>query len=197
MLTRALRYSFAATAVALFAGLASAPAQDTTTEAPAEAPVERPEAADMDLAAAVEVLQRLDSDAQIAPDGRFVQVTIRERELLFIADPVHNRMRLMSAIRPAEGLTGPEMIRIMQANFDSALDARYAIARGTLWSVYVHPLRELTETQFVAAIGQVVNAAETYGTSYSSGLITFGGGDAEGLRRRQLIDELLEEAEPI
>jgi len=36
----------------------------------------------------------------------------------------------------------------MQANFDSALDARYAIAKGKLWSAFIHPLSELNEEQF-------------------------------------------------
>ncbi|MEL6774224.1 MAG: hypothetical protein AAFP23_05635 [Pseudomonadota bacterium] len=144
-----------------------------------------------------EILRRLDENAQASPDGRIIQVTIAERPVLFVSDPSHNRMRLMSSIRPAEGLTQEEMMRIMQANFDSALDARYAVAQGTLWSVYIHPLRELTETQFIAAVGQVVNAATSYGTSYSSGLITFGGGDSNALEQRRLIDELLKQGEPI
>ncbi len=31
----------------------------------------------------------------------------------------------------------------MQANFDTALDARYAIAKGALWSTFIHPLSDL------------------------------------------------------
>lgn len=172
--------------------LAPASAQQTPETAP-----EAETTDGMDLSTIGTILRRLDADAQTSPDGRVVQVTIKERQVLFVSDPTHNRMRLMSAIRQAEGLTEEEMMRIMQANFDSALDARYAVAQGTLWAVYIHPLRELTETQFIAAVGQVVNAAESYGTSYSSGLITFGGGDSNALEQRRLIDELLEQGEPI
>ncbi|MEL6574945.1 MAG: hypothetical protein AAFU72_02930 [Pseudomonadota bacterium] len=143
------------------------------------------------------IVRRLDGEAQGTPDGRMLQFTIRETVLLFVSDPSHNRMRLMTPIREAEGLTQEELIRLSQANFDSALDARYAIARGTLWSVFIHPLRELEEPQFIAAIGQVVNAATSYGTSYSSGLLSFGGGDSNSLRQRELIDELLKQGQPI
>ena len=80
------------------------------------------------------------------------------------------------------------LFRLLQANFDTALDARYSIARGVLWSLYLHPLGSLSDEQFLAAIGQVVNLASTFGTTYSSGALTFGGGDSN-----RLIEELLEQ----
>ncbi|MEM8596477.1 MAG: hypothetical protein AAGF76_08425 [Pseudomonadota bacterium] len=151
----------------------------------------------MTLEVVGEILRRLDPDAAGAPDNRVMQFTIGETRLLFVSDPIHNRMRLMSPIRPAEGLDAKALLRIAQANFDSALDARYAVAQGTLWSVYIHPLRELDEAQLIAAVGQVVNAATSYGTSYSSGLLSYGGGDSALQRQRDLIDELLKRGQPI
>ena len=106
-------------------------------------------------------------------------------------------MRIMVAVRSAKDLTPEEMMRIMQANFDSALDSRYAVARDILWATFIHPLRTLHDKQFIAAIGQTVNLALTYGTSYSSGLLTFGGGDSNAILRRKLIDELLKKGTPI
>ncbi|MEL6766195.1 MAG: hypothetical protein AAFP17_03375 [Pseudomonadota bacterium] len=178
---------------------APAPAPEVGAQPEAEAPgSEAPEAtAGMTLETIGTIVRRLDAEAQGTPDGRMLQFTIRETVLLFVSDPTHNRMRLMTPIRLAEGLTEEELIRMSQANFDSALDARYAIARGTLWSVFIHPLRELEERQFIAAIGQVVNAATSYGSSYSSGLLSFGGGDSNTLRQRELIDELLKQGQPI
>ena len=38
----------------------------------------------------------------------------------------------------------------------------------------------------------LVNLVTTYGTSYSSGLLVFGGGDSQAIQRRELIDELLQ-----
>jgi len=77
-------------------------------------------------------------------------------------------------------------------NFDSALDARYAIAKGVVWGTYIHPLAVLEEKEFISGVGQVVNLALTFGTSYSSGALIFQGGDSQELQqRRQLIDDLL------
>ena len=85
---------------------------------------------------------------------------------------------------------------MMQANFDSALDARYAIARGTLWSVFIHPLEALQKNELISGLGQVVNLAQSYGTLYSGGALQYGGGDSGTLQRR-LIDELLKKGEEI
>ena len=60
----------------------------------------------------------------------------------------------------------------LEANFHSALDVKYAISDDVMWSIFVHPLRELTENQLINALSQVYQAAETFGTSFSStGLI--------------------------
>ena len=49
-----------------------------------------------------------------------------------------------------------------------------------MWSAYIHPLSELTEHQFIDGLAQTVNLAATYGTTYSSGALIFGGGDSQG-----------------
>ena len=64
----------------------------------------------------------------------------------------------------------------MEANFDRALDAKYAIANGVLWSVFAHPLKELTKEQTIDAFNQVRNLVYNYGSSYTSTDILFGGG---------------------
>jgi len=71
------------------------------------------------------------------------------------------------------------MYRMLQANYDSALDARYATAQGLIWSVFVHPLSSLAEEFLASAIGQVHTAAETFGTTFSSGELIYGGGDSQ------------------
>ncbi len=79
----------------------------------------------------------------------------------------------------------------MQANFDTALDARYAIAKATLWSTFIHPLRSLDDEALLKGLGQVVNLANTFGSTYSSGLLIFGGGDSRGIQEKELIDHLI------
>ena len=80
---------------------------------------------------------------------------------------------------------------MIQANFDSLLVARYAVVRGVLWSVFLHPLGSLTESQFLKGVGQTVNLARFYRISISSGLMKFGGGDSNVIRERELIEKLL------
>jgi hypothetical protein len=85
----------------------------------------------------------------------------------------------------------------MQANFDSALDARYAIAKETLWSAYIHPLSTLSDEDFLSGLGQTVNLVDTFGSSFSSGSSTFIGGDSSGLKEKELIKELLKKGKAI
>ena len=40
-------------------------------------------------------------------------------------------------------------------------------------------------------LGQVVNLANTFGSTYSSGLLIFGGGDSRGIQEKELIDHLI------
>ena len=42
-----------------------------------------------------------------------------------------------------------------------------------------------------------MNLAATYGTTYTSGLLTYGGGDSNEIIRRDLIDKLLKKGTEI
>ena len=142
-----------------------------------------------------ELIRRIDENA--SSNGRAWEFTVAEVPVLMVTDPIHNRMRLMTPIKPSAELTSEELVRIAQANFDTALDARYAIARNILWATFIHPLTELHDRQFLGAIGQTVNAARSFGTAYSSGALSYGGGDSQGLILRELIDELQKKGEEI
>lgn len=141
-----------------------------------------------------QIVQALDTEAVFTGSG--FQMTISDVPVLIVVDPRANRMRAMVPIRSAEGMTDAELQRVMQANFDSALDARYAIARGRLWGVFIHPLRELEKDQLISGIAQTVNVAQSYGTLYSSGAIQFGAGDSGDLQA-ELLRRLLEQGEEI
>ncbi|MEM7509060.1 MAG: type III secretion system chaperone [Pseudomonadota bacterium] len=135
-------------------------------------------------------------DPQALAEGNAFQMTIEEVPVIIITDPSADRMRAMVPIRSIQGIAPEELSRMMQANFDTALDARYAIAQGRLWSTFIHPLSPLEKNQFISALGQVVNLARTYGSLYTGGALTFRGGDSEGIHRA-LIDELLEKGDEI
>lgn len=121
------------------------------------------------------ILQRLDPQLRGGP-GNWI-VRFAEQTAQVVTDASADRMRIMVPIADAKALNKEQLYRIMQANFESALDARYAVAEGTVWSVFIHPLGALEEDELVSAIAQTFNAAQTFGGSYSSGLFSFGGGD--------------------
>ncbi len=156
---------------------------------------ETPEAEpSMDYERLGKIIFALDPEAQ--PRGPGFQLTVSDVPVLVITDINADRMRAMVPIRSAEDLTPEDMQRMMQANFDSALDARYAIANGTLWAAYIHPLSPLEKDQLISGLAQTVNIAKTYGSLYSGGAQQFGGGDSGNLQR-ELIEELLKKGEEI
>ena len=128
-------------------------------------------------------------DPEAVQRGITTELTIDDVPIMVIVDEPSDRMRAMVPIRSAETMTPEEMQRVMQANFDSALDARYAVARGQLWGVFLHPFKELERDQFISGVAQTVNVALTYGQSYSGGASVFGGGDSSGIFQ-DLLDEL-------
>jgi hypothetical protein len=148
----------------------------------------------MTLDRLAEIIFSLDPNAQSS--GNSFQMVIQDIPVLIITDPRADRMRAMVPIRASEGMSPAEILRVMQANFDTALDARYAIAHGKLWGAFIHPLSALEKDEFISALGQTVNIAKTYGTLYSGGALSYGGGDSIPLQR-QLIDELLKKGEDI
>lgn len=141
-----------------------------------------------------EIIHTLDESAQ--SNGTSFQMTIEDVPVLIITDPKSDRMRAMVPIRASKEMTLEELERVMQANFDTALDARYAIAKGRLWGVFIHPLSSLKKDQLISGLGQTVNIAKTYGSLYTGGAFSFGGGDSQNLQR-ELIDELLKKGQDI
>jgi hypothetical protein len=135
------------------------------------------------------IIKRLDPG--VLQQGAGWRFTIERVPVVVLTSVTDNRMRIMVAIRRLDGMTGSQMRRALQANFATTLDVRYALARHVLWAAYIHPLSELHPKQFIAAVAQTVNAAQSYGASYSSGLLPMGGDAAIARRQRGLIDRLL------
>lgn len=140
------------------------------------------------------IVSAVDPDA--VRQGNVIQFTLQDIPVMVVADPAADRMRAMVPIRSAEGLEPDELLRLMQANFDSALDARYAVAQGRLWGVFIHPLRPLEREQFLSGLVQTINVARTYGQTYSGGANIFGGGDSNDIYRG-LLEELLEKGQEL
>ncbi|AXI41282.1 hypothetical protein [Sulfitobacter sp. SK011] len=128
-------------------------------------------------------------DPDLVVRGPALEFTLDDIPVVVIADTSADRMRAMVPIASAEGLTADDMMRMMQANFDSALDARYAVAHGRLWGVFIHPLSPLEKDQLLSGLVQTITVAKTYGSAYTGGAAIFGGGDSNGIYQ-DLLDEL-------
>jgi len=144
----------------------------------------------MDLARLGELINRIDPEAD-QPQPGIWNFSFQDRQLAVFTDVQADRMRIVVPITRADQLDPALMKAMLQANYDSALDARYAIAQGLVWSVFVHPLAHLTTHEFFSAVGQVINTTETFGESFSSGMFLFGGGD-NAQRQRELLEKLRE-----
>ncbi len=107
------------------------------------------------------------SDSIRGDNGNW-QFMLKGRILVCITDEKNNRMRIMSPIVKQKTLDYGDMLKLMEANFHTALDVRYAISDDILWSIYIHPLKELHKDEVLSAIHQVYAAAVTYGTTYNS-----------------------------
>ncbi len=137
-----------------------------------------------------ELLAAVDPETEATPNGFLFRVS--ERDMLVVHDANADRMRIVTPIGRAEGLPPEIYERLLQANYDAVLDARYAIGNGMVWSVFIHPLASLSDEEFLSGMAQVVISAETFGTTFTSGVFVFGGGDTQSLH-----DELLRELEEL
>lgn len=129
-------------------------------------------------------------DEEAIQDGSSWYFHVEGLETAVVYDVAADRMRILIPIGPVEELVAEDLERMMQANFDSALDARYAIAQGMLWGVFIHPLSSLSDDEFLVGLGQTANVVVTYGSSYSSGLFIYGNGDSSEIERQRLIEKL-------
>jgi len=104
------------------------------------------------------------------------QVLYGERLLYIMTDETNNRMRIFTPVIAKEEIKEGEGEKMLEANFHSALDAKYSLYEGFVITVYTHPLRELQPRQFIDAMQQVAVLADNYGDTYSSTTLIFGGG---------------------
>jgi hypothetical protein len=141
-----------------------------------------------------DIIADIDPDAVLTPSG--MELIINDIPVLVVMAPAADRMRAMVPIASLEDVTPEEMTRMMQANFDTALDARYAVAQGRVWGVFIHPLAALEREEFLSGLAQTVTLAQTYGTLYSGGAQVFGGGDSNELYDG-LLRDLLERGQEI
>lgn len=138
-----------------------------------------------------ELVEAVGDDVTKPAEGQW-RLRVEGVPAFIVTDVKANRMRILVGISKVDELPPNILQRLMQANFDTALDARYAVARGYVWAAYLHPLKSLSDAEFLSGLGQTVNLARTFGKTYSSGGLSYGGGDSSGIIERELIENLLE-----
>ena len=108
--------------------------------------------------------------------------------MVVLTDSRANRMRLMMPIRTLDP-SKQEDLRLaliaLTSNYDRALDARYALQQGVLWSVFIHPLESLTEDDLENAIDQVRTLRKNTGTTFTSSDLLFGSAAPEEPEEKQ------------
>ena len=98
-----------------------------------------------------------------------------------MTDLHHDRMRVIAPIIEVEGLSSQHLVAMLEANFHTALDARYAISSDVVFAAFIHPLSPLSDGELRAALRQVASLVETFGDGYSSGELVFAPGGSEDL----------------
>ena len=110
-----------------------------------------------------------------AKPGRW-RVRFDGRELLVSIDEATGHLRIMVPVTADVYLDELDLQLVLTANFDRTLDARYAMAGGYLWAVYLHPLAELTDHLLAEGLRQVKELAASYGETYACGDLVFSDG---------------------
>ena len=126
----------------------------------------------------LEVLLGEQVDSIIGVPGRW-QATYKEIPLMIITDETNDRMRIVAPIAEVDSLDSDTLLNCLTANFHTALDVKYAVSNDLMWCVFIHPLSPLTEGQLQSAVEQVYSGTVTFGSTYSSTQLLFGGSNSE------------------
>ena len=108
-------------------------------------------------------------------NGSSIRFLYHEMPLICVYDENANRMRIIAPITDTAEVEEEQLLNMLVANFHSALDVKYALSDEIIWSVFIHPLAELSDHQVLDAIDQVYAAVTSFGTTYSSTNLVFPG----------------------
>ena len=92
----------------------------------------------------------------------------KEVPIFVLTDEKANRIRIFTPVLEEKELKVGQMKAMLEANFHTALDAKYSLFEGFVISVFTHPLKEMSKEQLIDAMDQVVNLFNTFGSTYSS-----------------------------
>lgn len=119
-----------------------------------------------------DVIRSIDSNA--TGSGRVLEFSFGQVRMASVSDGVHGRMRIVAPVGPLAELTPAQVVAILDANYHTTLDARYGSSEGVLYAAFIHPLAPLTVEQVRSAVRQVASLVKTFGTTFSSGELSYG-----------------------
>ena len=88
------------------------------------------------------------------------QVETPTLKLLLILADEGSWLRLLAPIAPLD-MAQAYLEQFLEANFDTTLAVRYALAQEVLWAVYQHSLTTLTPQDLTEAIAQAIQLQQT------------------------------------
>lgn len=127
------------------------------------------------VSSAAEVVELLEEAAQDVSgvSGQWTALYRGVRIVVYAVD-AHGRMRIMAPVATVGDLDRAELEVLLEANYGRALDAKFAVADGVVWSLFNRPLADLDRKVFLDGLDQVVTLKRNFGTSYRSTELTFG-----------------------
>ncbi|MFD0858403.1 type III secretion system chaperone family protein [Roseovarius aquimarinus] len=102
-------------------------------------------------------------DPELRAQGSGWRLTVEGQIVLVVTDIPAGRLRVMAPVVLATRLEPTDLEALLRANFDSALDARYALAEGLVWAMFARPLADLGKGEFISGLAQVVTLARGHG----------------------------------
>jgi hypothetical protein len=93
-----------------------------------------------------------------------------------LTDPGYDRMRFIAPITELSEIDDATKDAVLEANFHTALDARYGSSNGLLFAAFLHPLSSLEDSLARSALDQVASLVHTFGSHFTSGSIEFSDG---------------------
>jgi hypothetical protein len=111
-------------------------------------------------------------DAIEGPPGS-IRSQVAGVNVYLISEPAKDRMRLIVPVAGIKTLDARYLGTLLEANFESTLEARYAISDGAVHAIFIHSLSSLTQPEVESALRQVLNLKKNFGTSFSGGETIF------------------------
>ena len=106
-------------------------------------------------------------DAIEGPSG-MIRTVVDGVEIFLISDPANDQMQIISRIGMSDRLPRRYLNRLLEANAQATGEARYAIAEGIVYGVFLHPISTLTRARIESGFAQVLALAQNFGTTFSN-----------------------------